>query len=36
MSWLSCLGPVDLVSRAALHELLRPSVLADAQEFYAA
>jgi uncharacterized protein len=28
--------PVDLVSRKALHELLRPSVLADAQEFYAA
>jgi len=28
--------PVDLVSRKALHELLRPSVLTDAQEFYAA
>jgi uncharacterized protein len=28
--------PVDLVSRKALHELLRPSVLADAQELYAA
>jgi predicted nucleotidyltransferase len=28
--------PVDLVSRKALHERLRPSVLAEAQEFYAA
>jgi uncharacterized protein len=28
--------PVDLVSRAALHERLRSAVLAEAQEFYAA
>jgi len=28
--------PVDLVSRRALHELLRPAVLAEAQEIYAA
>jgi uncharacterized protein len=28
--------PVDLVSRAALHARLRPAVLAEAREFYAA
>jgi predicted nucleotidyltransferase len=28
--------PVDLVSRAALHERLRPAVLAEAQPLYAA